>query len=93
MEAVMDTDTVQEAAQLTPIVINGRRVKVPGETISYAELVRLAFGGEPPDDKAADFVVTYRGGARPNPRGTLAPGESVELKPEMIFNVTPADKS
>ena len=42
---------MQEAAQLTPIVINGRRVKVPGETISYAELVRLAFGSDPPDAK------------------------------------------
>ena len=30
MEAIMGTDTVQEAAQSTPIVINGRRVKVPG---------------------------------------------------------------
>ena len=93
MKADMDTETMQVAAQLTPIVVNGRRVKVPGETISYAELVRLAYGGEPPDDKTADFVVTYRGGKRPNPRGTLAPGESVPLTPEMIFNVTPADKS
>lgn len=93
METVTETDTVQEAGQLTPIVVNGRRVKVPGETISYAELVRLAFGGDPPDEKATDFVVTYRGGKRPNPQGTLVPGESVELTPEMIFNVTPADKS
>ena len=93
MEVTADTGAVQEAAQLTPIVVNGRRVKVPDETISYAELVRLAFGGDPPDEKATDFVVTYRGGKRSNPRGTLVPGESVELTPEMIFNVTPADKS
>ena len=93
MEAVTETDKVHEVAQVTPIVVNGRRVKVPGKTISYAELVRLAFGGDPPDEKATDFVVTYRGGKRPNPRGTLVPGKSVELTPEMIFNVTPADKS
>ena len=93
MNAGTETDTVQEATQLTPIVVNGRRVKVPGDSISYAALVRLAYGSDPPDEKAADFVVTYRGGKRPNPRGTLAPGESVAITPEMIFNVTPADKS
>ena len=93
MNAVTDTHTTRDAARLMSIVVNGRRVKVPGESISYAALVRLAYGGDLPDDKATDFVVTYQGGKRPNPRGTLAPGESVALTPEMIFNVTPADKS
>lgn len=93
MDAAMDTDTVQVAAELTPIVINGRRENVPGKTISYAELVRLAYGDKLPDEKATDFVVTYRGGKRSNPRGTLVPGKSVEITPKMVFNVTPADKS
>ena len=92
METTMDDRVVRDATQSTPIVINGRRVKVPGEFISYEEVVRLAYGTIPPD-KQNDFTVTYSGGSRPKPEGTLAFGQSVKLRPEMIFNVTPADKS
>ena len=92
MRAHLDDRATRDASQPIPIVVNGRRVKVPGESISYADLVKIAYG-TPPPDKATDFVVTYRGGPRPNPDGILAFGESVKLKPEMIFNVTPADKS
>ena len=77
---------------LTPIVVNGRRVKVPGVSISYEEVTRIAYADAPVGDKTS-FTVTYRGGKRPNPQGTLAPGTSVELTAEMVFNVTPADKS
>lgn len=91
MQAHLLERATRETAQPTPIVVNGRRVKVSGESISYTDLVKIAYGTAP--DKGTDFVVTYRGGARPKPRGTLAFGESVELKPEMIFNVTPADKA
>lgn len=78
--------------RLTPIVVNGRRVKVPGVSISYEEVVRIAYGDTPFGDKT-EFTVTYRRGKRPKPQGTLAPGTSVKLSSEMVFNVTPADKS
>ncbi|MCY4087744.1 MAG: multiubiquitin domain-containing protein [Actinomycetia bacterium] len=93
MEATTENAAARAGTQPTPVVINGRRVKVPGKSISYKEVVELAFGGKPPAGKETVFTVTYRGGPRPKPQGTLAPGQSVELKPEMVFNVTPADKS
>lgn len=90
MTVTTEHDEEQTGDQLTPIVINGRRVKVPGKTISYEQLVRLAY------DRAGEktqFEVTYRGAKRPKPTGMLGPGQSVELNAEMVFNVTPADKS
>lgn len=89
-ETRQDTERVRR--RLTSIVINGRRVKVPGTSIAYRDVIRLAYGDAPVGDNTS-FTVTYRGGKRPRTAGTLAPGASVELNEEMIFNVTPADKS
>lgn len=81
------TDMAERVAgRLTPVLVNGQRFDVPGETISYEEVVHLAFddaGDEP------DYVVTYEGAGRPTPRGTLGPGDSVALVPRMTFSVRP----
>jgi hypothetical protein len=39
------------------------------------------------------FTVTFRKGPLENPEGTLTPGETVEIKDGMIFDVTATDKS
>ncbi|MGN6204680.1 multiubiquitin domain-containing protein [Humibacter sp.] len=73
------------------IMINGRRHEVFGDSISYEELIRLAFPGVQGEDKA--FTVTYRRGPAENREGTLAAGQSVRIKEEMVFNVERTNRS
>lgn len=74
------------------IVVNAREVFVESRHLSYEQVVALAFNPVPvgPD---IIFTVTYRKGPRQNPKGTLAPGESVVIKNGMIFVVTQTNRS
>lgn len=74
------------------IIVNAREVFVESRLLSYDQVVALAFNPVPvgPD---IIFTVTYRKGPRQNPKGTLAPGESVLVKNGMIFVVTQTNRS
>ena len=74
------------------IVVNAREVFVESRRLSYEQVVALAFNPVPvgPD---IILTVTYRKGPRQNPKGTLAPGESVVIKNGMIFVVTQTNRS
>ncbi|MCY3576495.1 MAG: multiubiquitin domain-containing protein [bacterium] len=92
MKEMADNKAEQNKEKGTPIVVNGRWFKVPGELITYEEVVQLAFE-VPPVGEYIVYTVTYRGGSRPKPEGSLAPGQSIKVRPEMVFNVTATDKS
>ena len=72
------------------IIVNGRRRDVTGKSISYAEIVTLAFPDDP-SNQDIDFTVAYA-----NPRGKdgeLVAGQEVHVKEGMVFNVTKTNRS
>jgi hypothetical protein len=73
------------------IIINGRPRVVPGPTVTFEQIVQLAF----PDahNPNSVFSVTYRKAASTNPDGELGAGGVVKIKKGTIFNVTQTDKS
>lgn len=73
------------------IIVNGQPKEVAKERISFEELIVLAFGA--PGGSNTIYTITYRRGAPPSQEGILVAGQSVQVKKEMIFNVTPTDKS
>lgn len=76
--------------QAYEIIVNARPRSVSSSSISYEELVALAF---PDATDQTCFAVSYLKGPQENPEGTLATDQTVTLKNGMIFNVDRADKS
>ncbi|MCA9178776.1 MAG: multiubiquitin domain-containing protein [Planctomycetales bacterium] len=74
------------------IIVNGRRKSVDQTTLTFDELLALAFDPVP-DGPNWCFTATYRNGPTSNPEGTLVEGKSVRIKDGMVFNVTATDKS
>lgn len=73
------------------IVVNGRAKKWTKDKISYDELVALS-GLPLPSGPNPGFTITYHNG--PDHRdGTVIPGQSVEVRNGMVFNVTPTNQS
>lgn len=73
------------------IIVNARPKPWHKETISYSEVVDLAF--PPPHKETEIFTVQYSRGPKENPTGTLVEGQSVKVKSGMVFDVTRTDKS
>jgi hypothetical protein len=72
------------------IIVNARPREVIGESITYEQVVALAF----PDDPGANqflYSVHYVGPHMPD--GTLAVGQSVTLKNGMKFDVSKTNRS
>jgi hypothetical protein len=79
-------------ARAFPIVVNGRRKVVHGQSISFEEVVAVAFDPVPSGPNYV-FTVSYRNGPPANPDGNLLDGQSVCIKEGMVFNATVTDKS
>lgn len=73
------------------IIVNGTEYEVPKGKITYEELLVLIEAPSLPEDQR--YQVMYSKGNGPKPTGTLMEGESVEVKKEMEFDVTPANRS
>lgn len=74
------------------IVVNGRPRTVHKRSLSFTELVKIAF----PDTQPAPntiFTIVFKNGPDENPQGSLVEGQSVALNDRMIINVTKTDKS
>lgn len=80
-----------EQARHFEIIVNGRPRPWSKQSISYEEVVDLAF--PPPHKPTEFFTVQYSHGPKENPQGTLVAGQSVEVKSGMRFDVTRTDKS
>ena len=76
----------------TEIIVNGRKKAVTGDTISYEQVVNLAFDNNPPRGEFIVITVTYSKGEDAK-EGSLLPNGTVKLKKGMVFNVTATDKS
>ena len=81
---------VNEKEKHEEIIVNAQKRTWDKKEISYSEVVDLAFPGHSPSDM---FTVQYSKGPHENPQGTLAPGQSVQVKSGMVFVVTQTIKS
>jgi hypothetical protein len=74
------------------IIVNGQQKTITTKTVSYEQIVKLAFP-DPITGPNIIYTVGYEDGPHHNPSGSLMPGGKVKVKDGMIFDVTPTDKS
>ena len=74
------------------IIVNGRPKEVSTKTLTFDQVVALAFNPVPSGPNV-QFTVTYRKGPRKNHEGSMTEGETVRIKDGMIFDVTETNKS
>ena len=75
------------------IVVDGTPHKVPkNETITYAEVVTLAYPDYPQHPEIT-YSVTFTRGHGDRPEGVLSPGGSVKVKEGMSFSVNRTGQS
>ena len=70
----------------TAIIVNGRTRTVPGDEVTFEQIVQIAF----PNDTTANavFSMTFRHAQSKPHSGDLATGGVVEVKKGTVFNVT-----
>jgi hypothetical protein len=81
-----------EKPKVYHIIVNGQQKTVTTKTVTYEQIVALAFPN-PITGPNIIYTVGYEDGPHQNPSGSLMPGGKVKIKDEMIFDVTPTDKS
>ena len=92
MNTSNDDKDASEHSKEIRIVVNGRPKVVSGPTISFIDIVSLAFEN-PATTGNTVYTVTYKKGPEHKPEGTMVDGDTVKVKSGMIFNVTATDKS
>lgn len=88
----MSTEIHSAPGQHFMIIVNGREKIVTQHELSYVDVVRLAFEN-PQFNENIVYTVTYKRGPDERREGTMVEGDTVKVKPGMIFNVTRTDKS
>lgn len=74
------------------IIVNASPKSVKKGKLSYEEIVELAFPGHPADPNV-EYIVTYAKGPDDKKEGDLTPGDSINVKDGMVFNVRTTNKS
>lgn len=74
------------------IIVNGREKQWYEKTISFMQVVELAFGNYQEDPNSV-YTVTYAKGSHQNPEGSMVKGDEVYITNKMVFNVTATNKS
>ncbi len=74
------------------LIVNGREKEWNDKTISFEQVVELAFGTIQNNGRTV-YTVTYTRGNNDKPQGSMVSGDVVKVKHKMIFNVTATDKS
>jgi hypothetical protein len=74
------------------IIVNAREKVWKEPTISFEQVVVLAYGSYD-NNPNKGYTVTFSKGPKPNREGTMVKGAVVEVKNNMIFDVTATDKS
>lgn len=72
--------------------VNGREKPWTEKTITFEQVVMLAFGNYDSNPNKV-YTVTFDRGPHQNPEGTMVKGDSAFVKNKMIFNATATDKS
>ncbi|OIN56379.1 hypothetical protein BLX24_25165 [Arsenicibacter rosenii] len=78
-------------AQYT-LIVNATPKHWTQKTISYEQVIVLAFGAYTPSDEK-EYTVAFSKGPKQNPKGTMDVGSVVKVKNEMQFNASATDKS
>ncbi|MGE0764238.1 MAG: multiubiquitin domain-containing protein [Bdellovibrionales bacterium] len=91
-EIILNQDDHLYSQKEITIIVNGKKKETVETSLSFDELVKMAFES-PPYGPNTLFTITYRHGPKKNPEGTLVAGHSVRIKKGMVFNVTATDKS
>lgn len=81
----------QDITEFT-IIVNGREKLWNKKTITFKQVVELAFGNYN-DTSDAVYTVTYAKGPQQNPEGSMVKGDVVFVTNKMIFNVTATNRS
>jgi len=95
MEQKSDEEAAKGAGAQTEfnIRVNTKMTKWPQPTISFDQVVSIAYDGNPPTGPNWVFDVDFRRGPKSNPDGILEAGQSVEVRDGMLFDVTGTDNS
>jgi hypothetical protein len=80
------------ALRTITVKVNTRPHQVHMETLSFNDVVKLAFADAATTDTRI-YTVTFKRGPASNPEGTMVEGGTVQIKDGMLFNVTFTDKS
>ncbi len=92
-EAVHDLEKAEhDKPRTVDLIINTRAKSWAEETVSYDQVVALA-ALPLPQGQNPGFTIVYEDGPSKNPTGTLIAGQSVRVKNEMVFHVTPTNRS
>lgn len=73
-------------------IVNGREKTWNQKTISFEQLVILAFG-KYDNNASSAYTVTYDRGHGDKTEGSMVHGDTILVKSKMIFNVARTDKS
>ena len=91
-ETTMTEPTGEARSCEYAIVINGELAVVPHETVSYDEVVYIAYPVPPKPDTT--YTVTFHDAKEPRREGILVAGRTVEVREEgTYFDVVEAGKS
>lgn len=74
------------------IIVNGREKQWNQKTISFKQVVELAFENYQENPNTV-YTVTYAKGPHQNPEGSMVKGDKVFVTNKMVFNVTATNKS
>lgn len=75
------------------IVVNMKPATVRGLSVTFEQIVAIAVANGLPHKDTITYTMTYRKGPGNKPDGILEPGQSVNIRKGMVFNVTATDKS
>jgi hypothetical protein len=84
-----EVETAAEKTETVTIIVNTKAREWTQKEITFEQVVELAFPGQPYDPQGT--TVEYSRGHGPD--RSLRPGESVQVKEGMIFDVEPANRS
>jgi|SRR6516165_9477991 hypothetical protein len=92
-KAVHDLEEAEhDKRRIVDLIINTRAKPWSETTINYDQVVALA-ALPLPQGQNPGFTIIYEDGPGKNPSGTLIAGQSVHVKNEMVFHVTPTNRS
>ncbi|MDO4161176.1 MAG: multiubiquitin domain-containing protein [Prevotellaceae bacterium] len=74
------------------VIVNGRPHDYSEKTITYDQVVRMAYPDDPAG-KEMGYTVSYSNGPIENPEGPMTKGSTVIVKHNMKFYVTATHKS
>jgi hypothetical protein len=83
--------SIQEVKKFV-IIVNGRGREWNQKTISFEQVVELAFENYQ-DNPNTVYTVTYAKGPHQNPEGSMVKGSVVCVTNKMVFNATATNKS